>query len=99
MNLYPFSSIIRIGNREQKSAIVMGGGRHPIWTLQFFEFELFDLNEEVYIEIGDKDMVGSDMIGHVRRPGRFFVELGFRESEWMELHFQGFPAGNVHFKT
>jgi len=91
--------IIRVGDREQRSAVVMGGGRHPIWTLQFFEFEILDLNHEVYIEIRDKDMIGSDMIGHLRVPARFFVELGCRESEWMELKFMGMPAGNVHFKT
>jgi hypothetical protein len=93
----PFVTV-RINNREERSAIVERGGRHPVWTLQFFEFEVIDMNHEVHIEVRDKDMIGSQMIGHARVPMHFFAKPG-GASEWIELFFQGFAAGNIHFKS
>lgn len=78
--------------------IIEGGGRHPVWTLQFFEFEVLDLNHEIHIEVRDKDMIASQMIGHAMVPMGFFAKPG-GAAEWIELKFQGFPAGNIHFKS
>ena len=52
--------ILRInGAEERRSMIVEHGGKHPHWTLQFFEWELYNLDHELFIEVRDKDMIGS----------------------------------------
>lgn len=57
--------ILRInGTEERRSAVVEHGGKHPHWTLQFFEWELFNLDHELYIEVLDRQMmVGTEFIG------------------------------------
>lgn len=71
----PFVTV-RINGREERSAVIEGGGRSPVWTLQFFEFECLDMNHEIHIEVRDKDMIGSDMIGHAMVPMHFFAKVG-----------------------
>lgn len=93
----PFVTV-RINNREERSAVIERGGRHPVWTLQFFEFEVIDMNHEVHIEVRDRDMIGSEMIGHAKVPMHFFARPG-GASEWIELFWQGFAAGRIHFKS
>jgi len=51
----------------------------------------------IQIEVRDKDMIGSQMIGHAEVP---MVFLAKREAtEWIELKWEGFPAGNILFKS
>lgn len=78
----PFVTV-RINGREERSEVVYGG-RHPVWTLQFFEYEVIDMNHEVHIEVRDKDMIGSEMIGHARVPMALFARVG-GAAEWIEL--------------
>lgn len=44
-----------------------------MWQLQFFEFEVLDMNHEIFIEVRDKDMMGSEMIGNAKVPMNFFA--------------------------
>ena len=90
--------IVRINGREERSQIIEGGGRHPVWTFQFFDFEVLDMNHMIDIEVKDKDMVGSEMIGHAQVPMSFLAKVG-GAVEWIELKYMGFPAGNIHFKS
>ena len=56
------------------------------------------MEHEVHIEVRDKDMIGSEMIGHCRVPVRFFAKVG-GAAEWLELKWQGFDAGTIHFRS
>lgn len=91
--------ILRInGAGERRTEVNEYGGRNPRWIMQFFEWELFDLNHELFIEVRDKDMIGSQFLGQARIPiGRFARDGG--NSERIELFFNGFPAGNIHLKS
>ena len=52
----------------------------------------------IEIEVKDKDMVGSEMIGRCQVPMEFFAKVG-GASEWLALKYMDFPAGNIHFKS
>ena len=43
-------------------------------------------------------MIGSQFLGQARLPVRRFAVLG-GASEWIELYFNGFPAGKIHFRS
>jgi hypothetical protein len=53
---------------------------------------------EIYIEVRDRDPLITEPIGHCRIKVEFFALPGGRE-EWLELFFQGYPAGRIHFKS
>ena len=94
--------IMRInGAEERRTEICEYGGRNPRWSMmpqQHIEWELFNLDHELLIEVRDKDMIGSAFLGQARVPvGRFAREGG--NSERIELFFNGFPAGNIHLKS
>jgi hypothetical protein len=93
----PFVTV-RINNREERSMIIEGGGRNPHWTMQFFNFEVIDMNHMIEIEVRDKDMIGSQMIGHARIPMARLARVE-GASEWIELGFELFNAGTIHFKS
>ena len=78
--------------------IIEGGGRNPVWELQFFNFEVIDMNHMIEIEVRDKDMIGSQMIGHARVPMVKFARPG-GANEWIELFYEAFAAGTIHFKS
>jgi len=78
--------------------IIEGGGRNPVWELQFFNFEVIDMNHMIEIEVRDKDMIGSQMIGHARVPMATFARVG-GGNEWIELFFETFAAGTIHFRS
>lgn len=59
----PFVTV-RIQNREERSEIKDQAGRHPVWMMQHFDWEVLDMNHMIDIEVRDKDMVGSEMLGH-----------------------------------
>ncbi len=52
----------------------------------------------MYIEVRDRDPFSSQMIGHVRSKVGFFAVPGGR-AEWLELFFEGYPAGRIHFRS
>jgi hypothetical protein len=93
----PFVTV-RINNREERSNIQEGAGRHPVWMMQHFDWEVLDMNHMIDIEVRDKDMVGSEMIGHAQVPMHFFAKVG-GAAEWIELKYMGMPAGNIHFTS
>ena len=43
-------------------------------------------------------MIGSQFLGQARLPVRRFAVLE-GASEWIELYFNGFPAGKIHFRS
>lgn len=93
----PFVTV-RINGREERSSIAERAGRHPMWEFQNFDFEVLDMNHEIHIEVRDKDMIGSEMIGHARVPMVLFAKVG-GAIEWVELKWQGMNAGNIHFRS
>lgn len=56
------------------------------------------MNHMIHIEVRDKDMMGSDMIGHCEVPMAFFAKIG-GAAEWCELKWLGMNAGVIHFKS
>jgi hypothetical protein len=71
--LSPFV-VVRINGREEISAIIEGGGSHPVWTLQFFNFEVIDMNHMIEIIVKDKDMMGSEILGRAEVPMGFLAK-------------------------
>lgn len=56
--------ILRInGANEHRTEICEYGGRNPRWLMQFFEWEVLDLNHELFVEVRDKEMFGSAYLG------------------------------------
>ena len=43
-------------------------------------------------------MIGSQFLGQARLPVRQFAVLG-GATEWIELFYNGFPAGKIHFRS
>lgn len=66
--------IVKINGREERSVIIEGGGKHPVWTLQFFEFEVIDMNHIIEIIVKDRNMQGNEMIGHAEVPMGFLAK-------------------------
>lgn len=60
--------------------------------------KLRKLHKLVVIQVRDKDILGSEPIGHAEVPLSFFVSRGPVE-EWIELKYRGFPAGRIHMKS
>lgn len=56
--------------------------------------EVFDHRHEMHIEVIDR----GEQIGHVKSEVGFFARAGTWQ-DWMELKFEGMPAGRIHFKT
>jgi hypothetical protein len=69
-----------------------------MWQMQFFEWEVLDMNHMIDITVRDRDQVGSEMVGHCQVPMSFFARVGGAQ-EWLELKFMGMPAGNIHFTS
>lgn len=78
--------IIRVNGIEWLSAVCEFGGRKPSWTLQFMDFEVMNMEHEIYIEVRDRDPMRTEMIGHVTTRVNFFAVPGGR-AEWLELFF------------
>jgi len=95
--------IVRINNQEWRSDICMGGGRKPEWgAINRMEHMVMNPMHEVHIEVRDKDMIGSDIIGHAMVPLQFFmkpVEIAGKVNEWIELKRMGFDAGRIHMRS
>lgn len=70
--------IIKLNGREQRSAVVEGGGRNPRWFEQFFDFEVSNLEHELYLEVRDKDPYVTEMIGYATVRVNFFAVAGGR---------------------
>ena len=60
--------------------------------------KLRKLQKLVVIQVRDKDVLGSEPIGHAEVPLAFFASRGPVE-EWIELKYRGFPAGRIHMKS
>ena len=92
---------LSIGKQEWRSAVCVNGGKNPHWQNQHMEIpvrKLRKLQKGVLIEVRDKDILHSEPIGHAVVPLEFFAGRGPRE-EWIELKFQGHPAGRIHMKS
>jgi len=66
------------------------------------EHIVVDPMREVLIEVKDKDMFGSEIIGHARVPLERFlrpVEINGKLNEHFELLRLGFDAGRVHIRS
>jgi hypothetical protein len=58
------------------------------------EIPVLDAMHEVLIEVRDKDMIGSEMIGFAKcRLNLFCIPGGM--TEWLELFYMGMPAGRI----
>ena len=90
--------IIKVGMQEWRSEICFEGGRQPRWVMQFMEIPVFNLLEEVVIEVRDKDMIGSEAIGRAKLRLDFFA-MGAGRQEWIELWYLDMPAGKIHFRS
>jgi hypothetical protein len=56
--------IMRVNGREERrSEFVEQGGKHPVWNHQVFEWQMFNLDDELFIEVRDRDMIGSQFLG------------------------------------
>jgi len=63
------------------------------------DLEVINLDHEILIEVRDRDNVMmTEPIGHARIKLAFFAVPGGR-AEWIELFYQGYPAGRIHFKS
>lgn len=98
----PFVTV-RINNQEWRSDVCHNGGRNPEWgAINRMEHVVMNPMHEVHIEVRDKDMIGSDMIGHAMVPLQFFlkpVEVAGHLNEWIELKRMGFDAGRIHMRS
>ena len=70
------------------------GGKEPDWEGSEFRMEVIDHRREMHIKV----MNGEWLVGQCRQEIGFFARAG-RWSDWLELHFEGMPAGRIHFKT
>lgn len=62
------------------------------------DIEVRNMEHEIYIEVRDRDPYTSQMIGHVTTRVNFFAVPGGR-AEWLELFYEGYPAGRIHFRS
>jgi hypothetical protein len=60
--------------------------------------KLRKLQKNVHIEIRDKDMIGSEPLGHANVTLGMFASAGPRE-EWVELKYNGMRAGRLHMRS
>lgn len=90
--------IIKVNGIEWRSEVCVSGGRNPRWEFQHMDLEVANMEHEMYIEVRDRDPFTSQMIGHVRTKVGFFAVPGGR-AEWLELFFEGYPAGRIHFRS
>lgn len=90
--------IIKVNSIEWRSEVCVSGGRNPRWEFQHMDLEVANMEHEMYIEVRDRDPFTSQMIGHVRTKVGFFAVPGGR-AEWLELFFEGYPAGRIHFRS
>ena len=79
---------------EWRSEPAFEGGKEPNWDGQEMRMEVIDHRREMHIKV----MNDGEQVGHCRQPIGFFAKAG-RWSDWLELKFEGFPAGRIHFKT
>ncbi len=52
----------------------------------------------MHIRVCDKDPLKAPLIGEADVPLSIFTQHGPRE-EWIQIHFNGHPAGRVHFQS
>lgn len=93
----PFVTV-KVVNREERSQIIVGGGRHPVWMMQMFEWEVIDMNHMIEITVLDRDQIGAEHVGRCQVPMSRFARVGGAQ-EWLELNYMGMPAGNIHFTS
>lgn len=92
--------IIKINMQEWRNEPCYEGGKNPSWgAINHMEHAVMDVMQEVYIEVRDKEMFGSDMIGHARVPLNFFCRPEGHLNEWIELKKMGFDAGRIHIRS
>ena len=86
--------IIKMDDFEWRSEDAFEGGKEPNWNEQELRMEVFDHRREMHIKVMNR----FEQIGHVKVDVGFFAKAG-RWSDFMELKFEGMPAGRIHFKT
>ncbi len=91
---------INVEGFEWKSAHKERAGRDPEWG-EFAVMEMDVNRPEATMRIELKDHQGAldnSFLGFVEVPVHFFARPGGR-TEWLELAFDGVPAGRVHFTS
>lgn len=96
----PFVTI-RIHDQEWRSDVCEGGGRNPEWgAFNRMEHIVMDPAREVHIEVRDRDMIGTEMIGHAIVNLNFFLRpMEGHINEHIDLKLLGMFAGKIHIKS
>lgn len=85
----PFIHIQCGNDADWRSTLCVDGNRNPRWEHQHMEVSVHRMQEEMHIEVRDKDLFGSEPIGSA------CIKLGFLAREegmfddWIELTFKG----------
>ena len=89
---------IKVGHQEWTSVVCENGGKNPVWHGQHMAIETGLVGHQMHIKVFNTHAHQGHHIAEAEVPLKFFTEQGPRE-EWVQLHFNGHPAGRIHFKS
>jgi len=92
---------MRVGQlQEWRSSVCVNGGRNPRWGIhEHMQVECGRMQHKLHIEVRDKDVFGSEPIGHAEVNLDFFKRPNGHFNEAIELFYRGMPAGRLVVKT
>ena len=92
---------MRVGQlQEWRSSVCVNGGRNPRWGIhEHMQVECGRMQHKLHIELRDKDVFGSEPIGHAEVNLDFFKRPNGHFNEAIELFYRGMPAGRLVVKT
>jgi hypothetical protein len=81
--------------------VCVNGGRNPRWPVhEHMQVECGRFwSHKLHIEVRDKDLIGSEPIGHAEVNLDFFKRPNGHFMEAIELWHHGHPAGRIVLKT
>lgn len=86
------------GSSNHKSHICDDQGKTPKWIDTHFEFPIKDLSEEIKMEIFDKDLLKSDLVGNtILRVEDLIVKGGVKN--WFDIYYKEKSAGKILLST
>ena len=93
------SPFCRVKVREQTfvTKVCSGGGKSPHWN-ETYEIDVKYLGDDLMLEIDDKDMMSTDMIGTaVIKLSSLCCNEGV--DDWFLIQYKGRNAGKIHLRS
>ena len=88
-------AVFKHGTAIHESEVLKGADKTPKWQDCHFDFIIKGINEQIEVEIRDKALLKSDLIGGVSLSVDNLVQNGGLTDQWYDITFKGKLLGRI----